>query len=99
MTFFVYLVVFFQKCYCAFFSSRRGFVNVHTKNRIVSPQLLLMLFYSVMFPDDKNIAVGCWDSRTGEKLQSLSSGIKTFSLKIVYEQFHYEIKGSNFRLN
>ena len=28
----------------------------------------------VLFPDDKNMAIGCWDSRTSEKLQSLPSG-------------------------
>lgn len=28
----------------------------------------------VMFPDDKNMAIGCWDSRTAEKLASLPSG-------------------------
>ncbi|XP_066933662.1 cleavage stimulation factor subunit 1-like [Clytia hemisphaerica] len=28
----------------------------------------------VLYPDDKNTSIGCWDSRTGEKLQSLTSG-------------------------
>jgi len=38
----------------------------------------------VMFPDDKNIAVGCWDSRTGEKLQSLSSGHNNMIRHVVH---------------
>ncbi|XP_002156244.2 cleavage stimulation factor subunit 1 isoform X1 [Hydra vulgaris] len=28
----------------------------------------------VLFPDDKNMSIGCWDSRTAEKLPSLPSG-------------------------
>jgi len=28
----------------------------------------------VLFPDEKNMAIGCWDSRTGEKMPSLMSG-------------------------
>lgn len=28
----------------------------------------------VMFPDDKNMSIGCWDSRTTEKLKTLPSG-------------------------
>ena len=27
-----------------------------------------------MFPDDKSMSIGCWDSRTTEKLKSLHSG-------------------------
>ena len=30
---------------------------------------------SVIFPDDKSMSIGCWDSRTTEKLQSLHSGL------------------------
>lgn len=28
----------------------------------------------VLFPDDKNMSIACWDSRTSEKLRSLQSG-------------------------
>ena len=30
---------------------------------------------SVIFPDDKSMSIGCWDSRTTEKLHSLHSGV------------------------
>ena len=57
-------------------------------------QLLLyvvLFFSSVMFPDDKNIAVGCWDSRTGEKLQSLSSGMPLFAFVLNVIRYYYNI--------
>lgn len=45
---------------------------LHNNNH--SPAIFNYTEDFVMFPDDKNMAIGCWDSRTSEKLQSLPSG-------------------------
>lgn len=49
-----------------------GGAVVHNNNH--TPAIFNFTEDYVLYPDDKNTSVGCWDSRTGEKLQSLTSG-------------------------
>ncbi|XP_057305123.1 cleavage stimulation factor subunit 1-like [Hydractinia symbiolongicarpus] len=49
-----------------------GGAVIHNNNH--APAIFNYTEDYVMFPDEKNMAIGCWDSRTAEKLSSLSSG-------------------------
>jgi len=49
-----------------------GGAVIHNNNH--SPAVFNYTEDFVLYPDDKNMSIGCWDSRTAEKLPSLMSG-------------------------